>query len=137
MRASTASQTNIFLDGIRLNGAANAVIDLSAFDLRSLNSVDIYRGAAPLLLGSTNLGGAVNLNSAQSNEDFTQIKFTAGSFGTLQTNVSNRQSGARWNTLATLQVGRSDNDFELLNDNTTPLNPADDCLLYTSDAADE
>jgi len=126
VRASTASQTSIFLDGIRLNGAANSVVDLSAFDLRSLNSVDIYRGAAPLLLGSTNLGGAVNLNSAQLANDFTQIKFTAGSFGTLQTNLSHQQSGSNWNTVATVQASRSDNDFELLNNNTTPLNPNDD-----------
>lgn len=126
VRASSPSQTNIFLDGIRLNGAANAVIDLSAFDLRSLNSVDVYRGAAPLLLGSTNLGGAVNLTSAATGDDFTQVKFTAGSFGTLQSNLSHRQSGQQWHSVTTVDVGRSDNSFELLNNNTTPLNPNDD-----------
>lgn len=126
VRASAPTQTNMFLDGIRLNGGANSVIDLSAFDLRSLNSVDIYRGAAPLLLGSTNLGGAVNLISATTGDDLTQVKFTAGSFSTLQTNLSHRQSHTRWNTLATIEAGRSDNNFTLLNDNTTPLNPDDD-----------
>lgn len=126
VRASAPTQTNIFFDGIRLNSAANAVIDLSAFDLRSLNSVDVYRGAAPLQLGSTNLGGAVNLVSAATGRDITQIKFTAGSFGTLQSNLSHQKTGNQWNSVTAIEVGHSDNSFDLLNNNTTPLNPNDD-----------
>lgn len=126
IRGSAASQTTVFLDGIRLNSAANAIVDLSTFDVRSFSSVDVYRGAAPLQLGATNLGGAVNLNSLNTNRNTTQLKLTAGSFGTFQTNLAHRSNYAKWNTVATVEAGKSDNDFTLDNDNTTPLNPNDD-----------
>ncbi len=126
IRASTPAQTGIFLDGVRLNGAANAVIDLSVFDSRSFNSVDVYRGAAPLQLGATNLGGAVNLNSLESGSNITQVKFSAGSFNTLQTHLSHRSKHKAWQSVATVEAAQSDNDFQIANNNATPLNSDDD-----------
>lgn len=126
VRGSTPQQTSVFLDGIRLNGASNAVVDLSTFDLRSFSSIDIYRGAAPLQLGATNIGGAVNLNTLESAENTTLVKLTYGSFGTVQSNLSHQSTHGPWRIVATADAGQSDNDFRLLNDNTTPLNPNDD-----------
>lgn len=134
VRGSTASQTSVFLDGIRLNGASNAVVDLSTFDLRSLSSVDIYRGAAPLQLGATNIGGAINLNTLKSTENATLIKFSVGSFGTLQSNLSHRSTHGPLSIVGTVEASRSDNDFRLLNDNATPLNPNDDQIERRNNA---
>lgn len=134
VRGSTASQTSVFLDGIRLNGASNAVVDLSTFDLRSLSSVDIYRGAAPLQLGASNIGGAINLNTLKSTENTTLVKFSAGSFGTLQSNLSHRSTHGALSVVGTVEASRSDNDFRFNNDNTTPLNPDDDQIEQRNNA---
>jgi len=134
VRGSTPQQTVVFLDGIRLNGASNAVVDLSTFDLRSFASVDIYRGAAPLQLGATNIGGAINLNSLKKAKNTTLLKQTVGSFGTLQSNIAHRSTHGSWSTVATVDASRSDNDFRLTNDNGTPLNSNDDAIERRNNA---
>lgn len=126
IRASTPSQTAVFLDGVRLNGASNAVVDLSAFDARSLKSVDIYRASAPVQLGASNIGGAINLSTRSTRTPGTKIKLSVGSFNTIQTNLSHTRSYQRWRALATVDVGHSQNDFSFTNTNGTPLNLQDD-----------
>ncbi len=126
IRASTPSQTAVFLDGIRLNGASNAVVDLSTFDTRSLESVDIYRSSAPVQLGASNLGGAVNLTTKSTRVPGTKIKVSVGSFNTVQANVSHTRSHKHWRMLGAVDVGHSQNDFSFTNTNGTPLNTDDD-----------
>jgi len=135
VRASTPMQTDIYLDGIRLNGAANAIVDLATFDLDSLDSIDIYRGAAPLQLGSANLGGAVNLNTKAFGSDLTAVRFSAGSFNTLTTHLAHRATHNRWQSIAAVEAGSSENNFDFNNDNSTPLNTADDQRQRRNNAA--
>jgi len=102
VRASTPAQTGVFLDGIRLNGAANAVINFATLDVLSLDSVDVYRGAAPLQ--------------------------------PLQTQLTHRSNHDAWHSVNALQIGASDNNFAFTNDNTTPLNKADDKIQRRNNA---
>jgi len=128
IRASTAAQTGIFLDGIRLNGAANAIVDLAGFALDSLSSVDVYRGAAPLQLAATNLGGAVNLTSRTQGPAQSTLKFSLGSFQTLQSHLTHHSNKNAWQTMSAIHAGSSKNNFSFINDNQTPLNAKDDRL---------
>lgn len=127
IRAATAAQTDVYLDGIRLNNGGNAVIDLATLELLNLSSIEVYRGTAPLQLGHGNIGGAVNLrtldhaSSAQS-----QILLGAGSFNSRRLQVTHGERLGQWNITAALSHQRSDNDFEFVDDNGTPLNSADD-----------
>lgn len=126
VRASTPSQTAVFLDGIRLNGASNAVVDLSVFDARSLKSVDIYRASAPVQLGASNIGGAINLSTRSTRTPGTKVKLSVGSFNTVQANLSHTRSYQQWRALGTVDIGHSQNDFSFTNTNGTPLNLQDD-----------
>jgi len=128
IRASTPSQTGIFLDGIRINGEANAIVDLATFDPASLENIDVYRGAAPLQLGATNLGGGVNLNTLAQGPNITRATFSIGSFRTLQTNIAHQSTHNRWHAIAAFNAGNSENSFTFDNDNATPLNPSDDAI---------
>jgi len=134
IRAATAAQTGVFLDGIRLNGAANAIVDLSTFDLHTFSAVDIYRGAAPLQLAASNLGGAVNLVTQAQGPDKTTVKLSAGSFQTLQTHLTHRSNHNRWQNVSSIQAGNSENNYSFININGSPLNPLDDALEQRNNA---
>lgn len=63
IRGSTPEQVLIALDGIPLNPADGAPVDLSTLPLGPLDAVHIHRGRAPWSLGSTGLGGALVLHT--------------------------------------------------------------------------
>ncbi len=136
MRGASSAQTGVFLDGIMLNSAGNSTIDLSMLELLNLTSVDIYRSSTPAQLSNANIGGAVNLNSlgpANGNPN-TSAAITGGSFNTHRVQFSHRSSHNKWDVVAAASREASDNSFELLNNNATPLNPNDDTIEKRNNA---
>lgn len=65
MRGSTPEQVLVALDGIPLNPADGAPVDLSTLPLGPIGSVDIHRGRTPWSLGATGLGGALVLHTRE------------------------------------------------------------------------
>jgi iron complex outermembrane receptor protein len=129
VRAASSAQTSVYLDGVLLNSGSQAVIDLSTLELLNLDSVDIYRGTSPLQLSRGSIGGEVNLNSANSaGQSGTRLRASAGSFGLRGRQLAHQGSSRQWNWIVSASEMKSDNDFEFVNDNTTPLNPNDDEL---------
>jgi len=128
LRAASSQQTGIYLDGILLNSAGNSTIDLSLFELLNVDSVDIYNGASPAQLSNGGIGGSVNLRtlSNKKSEPETRIAINAGSFNTNKLQFTHQSSHRNWDVVAAASVGESANDFEFINDNSTPLNPLDD-----------
>lgn len=128
LRGGSAQQTGVFLDGILLNSAGNSTVDLSLLELLNLESVDIYRGSSPAQLAHANIGGAVNLRtlSATSTKPSTRASVTGGSFKTNRVQFSHRSAYRQWDVVAAASREHSDNGFNFINDNATPLNPNDD-----------
>ena len=129
VRASSAAQTAVYLDGILINSGGEPVVDLSTLEILNLSSVDLYRGSTPLQLGHAGIGGAVNLNTLRENTrdtSSTRLRLGLGSFG--QASVSAAHFGRRDNLdwTASLSHQQSDNDFPFLSDNGTSLNTSDD-----------
>ena len=128
IRAASAQQTSVFLDGVLLNSAGNNSIDFSLLELLNLASVDVYRGAAPVQLSQGNIGGAVNLRSlgAVSDKPNSKAVLAGGSFGTNRFQYAHNSSHRQWNVVAAASREHSNNTFTFNNDNATPLNPNDD-----------
>ena len=127
VRAASAAQTAVYLDGILLNSAGEPVIDLSALEILNLSSVDLYRGSAPLQLGHASMGGAVNLNTEDaSDRTGNRIRLGVGSFSHASLLAASQGRSGKWDWTGSLAHQRSDNDFTFINDNATPLNPDDD-----------
>lgn len=125
-RGASSSRTGVYIDGIRLNDAATGSVDLSQLELMNIQSIDIYRGATPVQLGQSSLGGAVHLTTLSSDQARTGLRLGVGSFHGHAVQLSHQQPMGGWQAVMTFSDNRSDNDFELWNDNGTPLNPADD-----------
>lgn len=126
VRAASAAQTAVYLDGILLNSAGEPVIDLSTLEILNLSSVDLYRGSAPLQLGHASMGGAINLNTEDaSDRTGHRIRLGVGSFSQASLLAASSGRAGKWDWTASLAHQRSDNDFTFVNDNATPLNPND------------
>jgi outer membrane cobalamin receptor len=63
LRGSTAPQTLVLLDGVRLNSVSNAVVDLALLPPALVEDVQIVRGGAAALYGANALGGVVDIRS--------------------------------------------------------------------------
>lgn len=61
IRGSTERQVEVLIDGLPLNPDGVGAVDLSEYPLRAFERVEVYRGNAPVGMGGTAMGGAVNL----------------------------------------------------------------------------
>lgn len=128
LRGASAQQTGVFLDGVLLNSAGNSTIDFSLLELLNLDSVDVYRGSAPVQLAHGSIGGAVNLRSlgAANDQPSTKAAIVGGSFNTNRFQFAHHSSHRQWDVVAAASREHSNNSFTFTNNNATPLNTNDD-----------
>ncbi len=139
LRGSTAEQVNVYLDGILLNEASGGGVNLSHIELMQADRVEVYRGAVPVQLGNSAIGGAVNIttNRATANPS---ARFLAGfgSFGSARV-LASYAGPLDWlneqRLVASFSHRQSDNDFSFVNDNGTVFNTADDEEQQRNNAA--
>jgi len=138
VRAASAAQTPVYLDGIRLNSAGINVIDLSTLELLSVQHIDIYRGSTPLQLGQGAIGGGINLSTLQRRQrqktPDNKLLIGLGSFGVQRTEATHRSSHGAWDTTGAISLQQADNDFAFLDDNGTALNALDDTRQQRNNA---
>ena len=78
-----------FIDGVPLEtrGAESA---LSTIPVNIIHHVEVYKGVVPAYLGTDALGGAVNIVTKKSRNNFVDASVTGGSFNTLCGDFSGR-----------------------------------------------
>ncbi len=130
LRGASSQHVNVYLDGILLNDLASGTVDLSRISVNQVDQIEIYRGSPPIQFGQSAIGGAINIRSKASARATTgEVVLGYGSFETQKISAS-----GTWAVTPALSVNgslgyqASDNDFEFLFDNRTPLNPRDDVV---------
>jgi iron complex outermembrane receptor protein len=129
IRGSSANQVRLFLDGVPLNNAYLGIASIADLPLGDLHRIEIYRGFSPPHLGSSAIGGAINLVSFGEDEKKNSrltAAATAGSFGTERYLISFRSGAGRARIRAHAAYTRSSGDFAFLDDAATPFNTLDD-----------
>jgi len=131
IRGSTPEQVLVALDGIPLNPADGAPVDLSTLPVGPLDAVAIHRGRAPWSLGLTGLGGAILMRTRSPDTLVADADLTLGAFQTagLRTFVGAPIALGNDRSLAlSLAVDglHSASDYRFVNDNGTAWTSADD-----------
>lgn len=121
VRGSTDAQVNVYLDGIQINEAYGGSVDFSQFLLAAIERVEIYRSNAPVQLGASGIGGAINIVTRHAGiEDLKQVSVGLGSYETHKGALLVKDELASVPLLAVIDYVDSDNDYQLLNNNKTP-----------------
>ena len=135
LRGSSSEQVLVYLDGILLNDASGGGVDLSTISLGDVAAIDIYRGATPINFGSASVGGAVNIRTLRAKKGFdASLSGGYGSFKSRKLNAFINHKPGRGDYLVSGDYLAADNDFEILNDNGTQWNTADDRLEKRNNA---
>jgi len=133
IRGSSSNQVNVFQDGVPLNDPYLGVTNISDFSLGGTRRVEVYRGFSPPHLGSSAIGGAINIVTADSDAwrgGRTLAGLDAGmSYGSFDTS---RQQFTTWLQPSFLRVkvhaghAASLGNFGFYDDNGTPFYTGDD-----------
>ena len=126
LRGSSSDQVMVYMDGILLNDASGGGVDLSNFSLEDIESVEIFKGIAPMQFSHASIGGVINLKTHRTKPGMNgRLSKGIGSFGTnTHSGLFNHKPG-KWDYLLSFDHAECDNNFEIFNDYKT-INPLDD-----------
>ena len=129
IRGSTAEQVTIYLDGVPLNRALGGGVNLADLPLGQVESIEVYRGFTPSGLPAASIGGAILIHTRRATgEPARSASVSAGSFGSGEGIVSVSGARGRSDYALGFDTALSQGDFQYLDNNGTPHEPADDVL---------
>ena len=81
-----------------------------AYQTMMVERVEVLRGPASVLYGSNAMGGVINIVTRKMQEDGirTNINIGAGSYGSIQTEATNRIRKGRFSSTVTASYNRTD-----------------------------
>ncbi|MBM3320382.1 MAG: TonB-dependent receptor [Candidatus Eisenbacteria bacterium] len=136
IRGSAPGQVEIYLDGIPLNSAEWGAVNLAELPVDNLVRAEIFRSGAPVALGASGIGGAVNLVTHPARDGHTSFALTAGSYDTWKTYALRSGTAGGGAYLLSYRHLQTRGDFEFLYDRGTRThNVADDTVLTRTNNA--
>lgn len=67
IRGSTASQVDVYIDGVRMNMNGESAVNLSAIPVDNIERIEVYRGYVPARFTGAPLGGVINIVTKKPN----------------------------------------------------------------------
>ncbi|MGH7740792.1 MAG: TonB-dependent receptor [Candidatus Eiseniibacteriota bacterium] len=125
LRGSPPGQVSVYLDGAPLTSAAHGVVNLADLPVTAIDHVEVYRGFAPVSLGPSTPGGAINLVTAPA-AGLSDLHLAHGSYDTWEGRASAGGARGAFSGLLHGGIQSSAGDFTYLNNHGTPQNPNDD-----------
>lgn len=127
VRGASSGQVRVFFDDVPLTRARAETVNLADLPLEPLQRIEVYRGATPLSVGATALGGVINMITKDPTDE-PSVSFLAGggSFGSRQASLTASGRLSDWGLLGSFNYLGSEGDFPFDDDNGTPVNPNDD-----------
>lgn len=99
--------TEVFLNGFSIN-SADGTLDYGLISPAMAEALDVYMGGEAQRLGSTTLGGALNLISPTGRTAVNKLRLDGGSFGFIRGMGSLGVAGESWDAALQFDVKRED-----------------------------
>ena len=107
---TAASNTQVLVDGRRLNNPDIAAPDLNSIALEDVERIEIVQGSAGVLFGDQAVGGVINIITRKPGASRHVLKLSAGSYNTVQLHAMTSQAlDSGVNYLLSLDARESDN----------------------------
>jgi iron complex outermembrane receptor protein len=130
VRASTAEQVTVLVDGLPQNRALGGPVDLSSIPATQIERVTVFRGFAPAGLGLGGIGGVVDVRTrAPAREPGGRVDVLAGELGTARLSTGwSLRTGSRGSVRFGGEALASRGDFTFLDTGATLFDPSDDAV---------
>lgn len=129
LRGADAEHTQVFLGEIPLSAPDGGAVDLSTLPPFLIERIDVFRGGAPVWLGSGSIGGVVRVVPREQDAEMAVLQTGVASYGTFNTQGSVSLK-SQWLHNDRLQIAagmlRSEGGFLYRDNMGTPLDPTDD-----------
>jgi vitamin B12 transporter len=113
VRGLSADQTLVLINGVRVNSPQNGMVDLSTIPLYGIKRIEVNRGGASSLYGSSALGGIINIITEvpEDTESFAEIYAGTGSYGFRRLNIRGGIQSKIYGFAVTAGTERAQDDF--------------------------
>lgn len=109
------NQVRYFIDGIPMEDFGSA-LSLDNFPVNLVQDLEVYKGVVPVALSSDALGGAINIVTPELTDQFADVSYETGSFGTQRAAVNAGYSNNETHFVRVFSYwNESDNDYEMKN----------------------
>ncbi|MET0283453.1 MAG: TonB-dependent receptor [Polyangiales bacterium] len=127
LRGAQGDETQVLLDEIPLNTPDGGAFDLSLFPVELFSKVNVFRGGAPVWLGSGAIGGVLQLVPRRGDHNGLYGSLGAGSFGTYQATAGSQLSLPNGSSSSSALVLRStQGNYPYVDDRGTAFVRSDD-----------
>lgn len=108
----SGSAIRYFIDGVAMESRGSD-ISLENLPINQVERIDIYKGVVPAFLGADAMGGAINIITRRHKRNYIDASVSAGSFGTVKTDLSAQIAEHRTGLLIRPSIGfsYSKNDY--------------------------
>lgn len=84
LRASTAAQVSVYVDGVLMNLNGDAAVNLSTIPVENVERIEVYRGYIPARFSGSPLGGVINIVTKKPDKPGWYVKEGFRSYGGYQ-----------------------------------------------------
>lgn len=128
LRGATATETPVFLAGVRLNDEVGGTANLSDVPLFMLDRVEVYRSHAPITGAELGIGGAIYLEPRRfaANEQRAALSGMVGSYGSRSMSAYGAIAGEATSMSAGVELASAENDYPFRSGNGTLFTKGDD-----------
>ena len=126
LRGSEINHADVYIGDIPLGSLDGSAIDLSLLPLGAFGRIEVYRGGAPLIFGSSAIGGVVRFVPADDKRSEISLRARAGSFETWELRGRAIVSTPKLQLVVSAGVLGSKGDFPLESKDKTLFVPEDD-----------
>ncbi|MFI3248660.1 MAG: TonB-dependent receptor plug domain-containing protein, partial [Rikenellaceae bacterium] len=110
----SGNSVRYFIDGVPLRTMGGGV-NLSNIPINIIERLEIYKGVVPAYLGADALGGAINIITKDSDQNYLDVSIGAGSFHTAEANLTGQYVTPKSQIIIrpTIAVEYSKNDYTM------------------------
>ncbi|EGO61948.1 TonB-dependent receptor domain-containing protein [Acetonema longum] len=81
VRGSSASQVNIYVDGVLVNTGSEQAVNLENLNIDNVERIEVYRGYIPARFAGAAMGGAINIVTKKPDKTGGKVSYGLRSFG--------------------------------------------------------